>query len=85
MEITWDGADQSIVPMSTLIGHKWVEAFVELPAPKWVQGAGGETEPAVPLEEGGAGQPLGFDVEGSGSRLAVPEGSVDGKIGSPEA
>ena len=71
--------------MSALTGRKRVEAFVELPAPKWVRGAGGEIESPTPLEEGAASRPFGPDTEGSGSQLMAPEGSVDGKVGSPEA
>ena len=61
--------------MSMLTGCKWVEAFVELSAPKRVRGACRGTESPAPLEEGAAGQLLGLDVEGSGPR----------KIRSPEA
>ena len=71
--------------MSAMIGRKWVEAFVELPAPKWARGVGRGTESPAPLKEGTAGQPSGLDVEGNGPQLAVPEGSVNGRIGSPEA
>ena len=70
--------------MSALTGRKRAEAFVELPAPKRVRRDDGEMELPTPLEEGAAGQPLGLNAEGSGSRLTAPEGSVDGKVGSPE-
>ena len=39
----------------------------------------------APLEEGAASQPSGLNVEGNGPRLVVPEGSINGKISSPEA
>ena len=53
--IIQNGANHSVVPMSALTGRKWVEAFMELPAPKWVQQAGGGTELPAPSKEGTAG------------------------------
>ena len=71
--------------MSVLTGHKWVEAFMELPAPKQTQRAGRRTESPVPSEEGMASQPPGLDVEGNGSQFVVPEGSVGERIDNPNA
>ena len=59
---------------------------MELPPPKRIRGVvSRETDPAALLREAEAGQLSGRDIGGSGARLAVPEGSADGKVGAPEA